>query len=435
MLHFRLSMMLLALASSLQAAEPWPRYGGPTGDFRLPTPTAGPNEAEWKRPFGRGTSGIAACGNRYYSMSVVPKDGGKAGDEFVIALDPATGKTIWEESVPVALLAKQESFGGASMQPQATPAVHDGIVYTVGFTGLLQACSAADGKRLWSTDLVVDQGATPVQYGFAASPVAFNGKLVVAVGGKHATIAFDLKTGMVVWASEAAAPAYATPVPMSWKGRPMIMQLTRDTLFGFDAADGKTRWSFPLPKTNLTNVPTPIVFDDGRIVVSGQGIDGTRLLQLTEDGDSIAVKERWHQRKTQFFYTNWTTDGETAFGFPGNGGKRFTAVRLKDGAILSQDVGQTDANVVLLGKQLLLCRGDGLLSLGTPTVDGFTADVRGQATKGRCWAAPTIVGGSVIVRSETELAVIKLSSLTTDFKPPADSGVSALDAAFGNFKK
>ena len=397
-------------------------------------PTPAPSPAEWTRPFGTGAGRVASDGARLYATSAVPKSGETPAVEVTTALDPATGKTLWEERTPFAPRPKQEAFGGSPMRPQATPAVGGGLVLTLGFSGVLQARDAATGKLAWGTDLVESHGATPVQYGFAGSPILSGGKLIVPVGGKHAVIAFDPATGEVAWASAPAEPAYATPVPLSVAGRAMIAVLTRDTLLGLDAATGETLWSHKLKDKGLTNVPTPIPLSGGRLLTSGQGVDGTRMLKVSQEGDAFAVSEVWARPKVQFFYTNWLADEQCVYGYPAQGGKRFTALSLADGKTVSQDIGQTDANVVAVGGEFLLCRGDGLLSLGKFTPDGFEARVRGKATSGRVWAAPTVVGGAVIVRSDTELACVRLASLTADFVPPADKGVSALDAAFGGGK-
>jgi outer membrane protein assembly factor BamB len=425
---------ILLVVPTVGATEPWSRYGGPTGDFRVPEAKPTTNASEWKRNFGSGTSGIVTDGTRLYSMYSVPSEGGKSGEEFAVALDPTNGKTLWEESVPVKLLAKQEAFGGGVIQPQATPTVFEGKLFSVGFTGLLHARDAATGKLLWATDLVADHGATPVQFGFAASPIVQDGKLVVHSGGKQAMIVFDTKTGNVLCKSEAAEPSYATPVAMTLDGRTTIIQLTRDALFGFDLATGSTLWKYPLPKPRLTNVPTPIVLSENRILVSGQGLDGTRLVQIAKSGETYEAKELWHQRKAQFFYTNWASDGMAVYGFTGNNGKRLTSIKLLNGSILFQELGQTDANVVILGNKLLACRGDGLLSFGTSTAEAYEVSARGIATTGRCWVPPTILGDRAVIRSKSELAIVKLSALVGDFKAPADTGVSALEAAYGSPK-
>lgn len=422
------SLCLFVTASAGGAAEPWSGYGGPGGSFRVPAPGARGGPA-WKRELGPGTAGVVSDGTRLFTVYAVTR-GPRACDEVTVALDPATGKALWEERVRVEAREKQETFGGAPVQPQATPAVSDGRVFALGFAGALAARDAATGKLLWSVDLVADSGATPVQYGFAASPVVFDGKLIVHVGGKHAVVAFDPKTGKRLWASAAGEPGYATPVLTKWDGRAVVVQLARDALFAFDATTGETAWRYDLPKKGLTNVPTPIALSDGRLIVSGQGLEGTRLLSPERRDGAVTVREVWHQRKVQFFYTNWACDGDTVYGFAPNAGKRLTALAVKDGAIRFQDLGYTDATVVLLGPGLLVLRGDGVLASGPVTAEGFEPAARGKAVTGRCWVPPTVIGGTAYVRSAGELAAVPLSALTADFKPPADAGRTALDEAF-----
>jgi outer membrane protein assembly factor BamB len=363
-------------------------------------------------------------------MYCQPLSENSAGEEFTTALDLATGKTLWEQGESVKRLAKQESFGGAPIQPQSTPCVAGGLVFTVGYTGLLNARDGATGKKIWGTNLVADHGATPVQFGFATSPIVWNKQLIVHSGGKHAVMAFDLLTGKVLWASEAAGPSYATPVIVANNSTPFIVQQTRDNLLGLDPATGKTLWKYSLPKVGQTNVPTPVALSENRLLVSGQGWEGTRMLQLVAGGEGTTVKQLWYQRKTQFFYSNIVIHKEAVFGFPGNGGRRFTSLRLKDGTAAMLEAGYTDASLVELGDKLLFCRGDGLLS--RVNVDDATVEVLDKAKPlaGRVWVTPTVLGQMLLVRSETELTAIPLSSLKADFVAPPDAGVTAMDEAF-----
>jgi outer membrane protein assembly factor BamB len=363
-------------------------------------------------------------------MYAIPKESGTAAREMTAALDLSTGRTVWEDGAEVELLAKQESFSGSPMQPQATPVLDGGRLFTLGFTGIVQARDAGSGRQLWAADLVSEHGADPVQFGFAASPVIYEGRLLVHAGGAHAVIAFDPADGHVLWQSAAAAPSYATPTVLQWDGLKMVVQLTRDALFGFDLASGKTLWQYTLPKPGLTNVPTPIPLPGGRVLVSGQGLDGTRLLRLNRRDGTVAAEEIWVQPKAQFFYTNWAADEAAVYGFASNTGKRLTALSLRDGSVLWKESNQTDANVLLVGDRALVCRGDGLLSLGRFSRDGFKADARGRPVSGRCWAPPALVGGTLIVRSENELVATKLDLLSPGYRPAPDANTSALDRAF-----
>src|ERR1041384_8557911 len=98
-LIIRLSLLAFTLfAASLANAQSqdWAQWGGPQRNFKsdakgLATswPTTGPRRL-WQRELGEGYSAIAAEGGMLFTMYR------KGENEVVIALDAATGKTIWE---------------------------------------------------------------------------------------------------------------------------------------------------------------------------------------------------------------------------------------------------------------------------------------------------------------------------------------------------
>ena len=98
-----------------------------------------------------------------------------------MSLDAATGKTRWEHKTPVAMLPKQESYTSDPIRPQSTPLLWQGKLLTLGFTGLLKCFEAATGKILWSVTWSKSWTRHTVQFGFAASPLAYDGAFVVHV--------------------------------------------------------------------------------------------------------------------------------------------------------------------------------------------------------------------------------------------------------------
>ncbi|MBX9628431.1 MAG: PQQ-like beta-propeller repeat protein [Gemmataceae bacterium] len=409
---FPLALLLVGTADP--ATPAWPGYGGPTRDFRVAVAPAGPwteKAVLWRRPLGPGESGIVSDGTTLFTQYSVPdpKDK-KRGEEVVVALDPATGKTKWEHKYPAAMLPKQETYRGAPVGPQATPLVGGGRVFAVGFAGLFHCLDAATGKVLWKHDLVAEYDATPVQFGFAASPVAYKDVVLLHVGGKQAAVmAFDPKDGAVRWKSAPAEPAYATPVVAAFGGEDQVVQVTRDTLYGFAAADGSSRWTYPLPKPGLTNVPTPIPLPGDRLLVSGQGFQGTRLLEITKIDGRFAAKPVWHRKEVEFFYCNWAVVGDVAYGYSANAGSKFVALRWRDGEVLWEDGRQKDANLLAAGDGLLLLRGDGKLARARPTADDLGAGAEFQLLAGRCWTPPTLIGGRLYARNAAEVVAFRLA--------------------------
>lgn len=409
----RLACASLLLAMPAAADVPaWPQYGGPGRNFVVPAPKAesAGKPLVWRQKLGQGTSGIVSDGKSLFTMYSVPDAKAKSqGEEVVVALDPATGKVRWEHRYPVARLKGQQTFSGDPIRPQATPAVCQGKVCALGYTGLLTCFDAETGRVAWQRDLVKDYDAKPVQFGFSASPLVYQNRFVVHVGGKRsALMAFAPADGAVAWEAEPAEPSYASPVLFRVGDEEQLVQVTRDAVLGLAAGTGKTRWTYPLPKVGLTNVPTPIALSDGRLLVSGQGVLGTRLLKVSPKGGAFDVAEAWANEKVPYFYCTWLVEGERVVG---NSGGFLTALDLATGKELWKKRGQDNSNQLRLGAETLALRGDGLLTRGTLTATGLETRGTYKLLDGRCWAAPTVLGDVVVARDDADIAAVRLSGI------------------------
>src|SRR5262249_12263983 len=138
------------LIQTQAAAQTWPQWGGPQRNFVVEAkglaetwPTDGPKRL-WSRALGEGHSSIVAEAVRLYTMY------SKGEEEFVIALDAATGKTLWEKgnAAPTAGLRLENGKG-----PHATPLLAGDLLFTAGGIGKLQAFEKQTGKLVWAHDL------------------------------------------------------------------------------------------------------------------------------------------------------------------------------------------------------------------------------------------------------------------------------------------
>src|SRR5579862_2341038 len=87
---------LLALPAHTESAQDWPVWGGKYRDFIVGAallaeawPASGPKKV-WSRPLGDGYSAVAVERGVLYTAFR------RAAQDVIVALDAATGKTLWE---------------------------------------------------------------------------------------------------------------------------------------------------------------------------------------------------------------------------------------------------------------------------------------------------------------------------------------------------
>ncbi len=403
-------LLLLLLASTPLLAADWTHFGGPAGNFTTPAKlpdTLTDKAVAWRIPIGLGESGVVGDGTRLFTMSGErDKDDPTKGTERVIALEPKDGKPLWEHKYEVEKLPKGNTpVKGGKSGPQATPCVTGGRVIAVGYTGRVSAVEAAIGKVLWEKELTTDFAAVSPEFGFAGSPVPLGQLVLIPTGGKKgpALVALDPADGSEKWRTGDDAASCATPQVVTLCGVEQVVHLSRNKLSGYSPADGSELWSFKLPLEGLTNVPSPLVLPDDRIVISGQGMKGMKLLKVTKGGQTFAVKETW-KADPQFFYCTWVSAGDTLYGAAGDG---LVAVSLKDGEVLWTDKKWKDANAVLAGGVPLILSGKGRLARCGFTDTGVK-EASGFDATGRAWTPPSVVGDRVYLRDGKEIVAVNL---------------------------
>ncbi len=396
-----LAILFLAIVAFPAQAQ-WLQWGGPNRNFSVDAtgladkwPDGGPKKI-WSRPLGAGFSSIIVDGGRLYTMY-------RSGtDEIVVAVNAADGKTVWERKFSV-----PNSTG-----PNASPVIVGDFIYTFGVAGHLRCLRKENGDVAWSKDLVKDLKAKKPQYGFSSTPVAYKDRLIAAVGGTGCgVVAFDLKTGNVVWRKHDFGAKddgmYSSPIVASVEGEDQIILLNGTDVVGMDPANGDIRWSHSHVNQTKVNVATPLWGADGILFITSGGEGGGRALRIVKADGKFTTTEVWATQKMDVAITNTVRIADFVYGSVGyQGPSFFSGINVKTGDILWRERGFAKANVLFADGKLILLDEDGNLGLAVPSTG--TLDIRSKAVmfKKPARTVPTLVGTTLYVRDTENLVAL-----------------------------
>ena len=415
------ALLVLGGLASLAASAPlppnrgWPQFGGPTRDFQVdasglaPWGGDGPTSL-WERELGDGYSGIVTDGGVLYTMYTPSAWMGltTADEERVVAIDAATGKTLWERGNPVTTQPSMDMEYGPG--PHSTPLLTGGRLFTVGVVGRLQALDSKTGTVLWSHELWANLGGKVMDRGYSCSPLAWRDTVVVAVGGSSpGLVAFDQEDGSIRWKSPSFDVSPSSPVLVDVGGQEQVVFFAVGEVLGFEAATGRRLWSHPHPTTYGLNIVLPMAADDGRLIVSSAYSGGTRALRLSREGEATKVEELWFTNRMKVHHGNFIRIGEHIYGSSGDFGPTpLSALDLRTGEVVWRDRAFAKAKLVHAGGRLIVLDEDGSLGLVSVSPKGLEVQARAEILSGRSWTAPTLVGTQLYLRDRKQILALDL---------------------------
>ena len=398
--------VLVALAVASQtAAEDWPQFLGPerNGVYRGPalaeTWGAGGPRVVWRKSIGAGFSGPVVVQGRLILFHRV------SGSEVVEAFDARTGASQWRYSYPTSY---RDDFG-FDEGPRAVPVVVEGVVYTFGAEGQLHAIGLADGKRIWSEDTRARFGVPKGFFGAAGSPLVEDGRLLANVGGRMAGIvAFDAKSGKVLWTATNDPAGYSSGIGATIAGRRSAIFLTRNGLVGLDPATGTVQFqrAWRARQAASVNVATPLVIGDLLFVSAEYGpgaavarVDGSKLVDLWASDEVLS----------NHYATSVYSSGHL-YGFHGRQefGQSFRAVELETGQVRWSEDRFGAGTVTLAGNRLLIVRENGEMVIAAVSPNAFRPLARAQILPPTVRAYPAIADGFLYVQNENTLVCLDL---------------------------
>jgi outer membrane protein assembly factor BamB len=408
-------------AQGAPAPEGWTQWGGPTRNFVTTAtgladrwPDSGP-PALWSRPLGTGHSAIVADDGRLFTLfrrgNGRSRQGPWDAEESVVALDAATGRTLWQHTYPSA--HEDFSFGAG---PHSTPLVVGDRVFAFGTNKQVHALDTRTGRVLWSHDLIGAFGAPSlllrpvVKTGYGCSPIAFGDTIICSVGGPgQSVMAFRQHDGSVAWKSGDFLVSEAPPILIDVGGRPQLVVFGGGSVNGLDPSNGRVLWSHPHDPGNDLNCGTPLWGPDGILFVSSAYKAGSRALRLRQEGDRTIPEELWFSSRVRFMFLNAIRLGDHVYGTTGDFGPAFlTAVDVVTGRTAWQHRGFGRASLVHADGKTIVLDEDGDLALARLTPDKVEILSEARIFDSTSWTAPTLVGTTLYARDREKIVALDL---------------------------
>ena len=405
-----------------RSAESWPVWGGPRHDFTSTStgladtwPKGGPARL-WSRPLGDGYSAFAEENGQLYTAF---RRGTK---DVVIALDAATGKTVWEYEYDAPFKNNYSETVGPG--PYAMPQVIGDRVVTSGGTGKIHSLDKKTGKPVWSHDLYTEFAANRMPFGYSCHGLPYKDTLIYLAGGDapwfgfgrgSAVVAFRQNDGALAWKNQGFNNAHSSPLLINVDGQAQVVALLADQVIGFSPDNGELIWKHAHPTQYGLAVATPVWADGNLLFVSSAYGQGARVLQLSRDGNKTVVKELWHNPKVQLHFGSAIRLGDYIYLSSAYNGPAFmTAVELKTGRIAWQTRDFAKAQLLHADGKLIILDEDGELGIARATPERFQVLSRAPLLKRISWTPPTLVGTRLYVRDRGNAMALELGA-----PPPA----------------
>ncbi|HEU4769546.1 MAG TPA: PQQ-binding-like beta-propeller repeat protein [Pyrinomonadaceae bacterium] len=399
---------MTAKTAALAQSSDWTQWGGPQRNFKSDTtglaatwPATGPRRL-WQRELGEGYSAIAVERGMLFTMYR------KGENEVAVAIDAATGKTVWEYSYGAPFSPDYDMSHGPG--PHATPLVNGDMVLTSGATGKLHSLDKKNGKVLWSHDLLSEFRGTLRVNGYSCSPIAYKDKIVMMVGGPSSSlVAFNRKDGSVAWKKHDFRNSTSSPIIINVDGQDQLVAFMYGEIVGVDPNNGNLLWSHPHAAEYGLNTSTPVWGSDNLLFMSSGYGGGSRVLKLSRAGDKTNVEEVWANRLMRIHFTNAIRVGDMIYGSSGDFGPApFTAVDVKTGNVLWRHRSFPRASFLFADGRFIILDEDGQLLLATATPEGLTVASKAQLLANQSWTVPSLAGTRLYLRDRKNIVALDL---------------------------
>ena len=383
------------VSTQAPAAAEWFQWRGPERDgisaetgLLQDWPKGGPTPVWRTTGAGNGYSSFSSSGGRLYTL------GARAGNEYVMAFDRATGKKVWEY---------QNGRGYENDRgdgPRSTPTVEGARLYALGGNGELACLESATGKKVWSINLIQKFGGRNPYWGYSESPLIVGDRILVNAGGPRASIVAIAKAdGATLWQDHADEAGYSSPMLMRTGSLNQVIFFTGARALAVDPRDGRLLWSYHKAGNGTANIATPIVRGT-RVFLSSDYGTGAALLDIRAAGNLAAANEVYFTRDMRNHHASSVLIGDHVFGFSSS---ILTALKFDTGVMAWRDRSVGKSSLIFADQRLYLYSENGVVGLAEASPAGYREHGRftlAQQSGLPTWSHPIISGGLLIIRDQ-----------------------------------
>ena len=425
--YWKTSLVWIAM-TAVGLADDWPQWRGPgrDGQWRetgiVERFSSDQLPLRWRVPVGSGYSGPTVANGRVYLTDrlLSPQR------EQVLCFDMATGKALWKYTYDC-------PYKGIGYQagPRASVSIEGGRAYALGAMGHFHCLDAKNGKVIWKKDLNAAYAIEMPIWGIAASPLIYEDRLLLHVGGKKAcVVALKKADGEQLWtALPEDRASYSAPIMIKQAGLDVALFWTGDSVAGLDPGNGNVFWRVPFAPSRMPiGVATPIVSNNDVFVTSFY--DGSLMLRLQQDQPTatrVWQKRGPDERNTEALHSIISTPvflGRHVYGVCSYGELRCldaqTGRRVWEDLTATPKARWSTIHFVQNGKRTWMFNERGQLIIAELAPSGFREISRAQLLdptleqlrrrEGVCWSHPAFANRHVFARNDKELVCASLAA-------------------------
>jgi len=362
-------------------------------------------------------------------------------------MDARSGDEVWRFEYPTDYSDMYGYNGG----PRCSPLVDGDRVYLYGAEGMLHCLQVSAGKLLWRVDTRAKFGVVQNFFGVGSNPVVEGPLLIAMVGGSppesqylppgnrervvgngSGIVAFDKRTGKVVYSITDELASYASLKLATIQGRRWGFAFARSGLVGFEPATGRVDFHYPWRAKLLesVNASVPVVKGDEVFISETYG-PGSSLLRVRPGGYDVVWRDELRNRQKAML-AHWNTPivvGDYLYGCSGRhtynadlrciewktGKVMWTAERTTRTSLL-----YVDGHFISLGEfgQMVVFKANPLKfePVAVLPEGALKAETGEPLLNYPCWAAPILAHGLLYVRGDDRLVCLDITPV-----PAADA--------------